>query len=609
MASKPSLLHKVKQKFADLKVRTKIMVFYCTLQIFSVLLSAFIYQTIYNFTISKKVSDVSLQTLYSISSNIDSIIENARNLTTVISTSNEIQQPLREKSQKIGEADAMKPHVVDTNDRLDSQRSINAHVSRFIGAFPFISSIYIFDGSSQRYGIDKMPLKALSIKHIEDAFWYRDALAAQGGFILKLNAGGIFNDSPGEKYVSLIRIINDIYSQKPTGVIILNITQEAFANCYKDILNKYDIDIMIEDQAGQTIVDFRHTRIPDIHTLFQSDSQIGSSVLKKLDKQDYLITRLTMDKYSWNIVSTMLFQELSKESNNFNVITLGIIAFNATLLIFGFVIISRLITRPIKKLLVSMKGVEKGEFKKVHIDSGNDEIGKLRDAYNIMIVEIQNLIHKVVEDQKLKRMAELDVLQAQIRPHFLYNTFDAISALALSGQNEEVYKVMKALGSYYRVSLSKGREIITLSEELEVVRNYMAIQKVRYGDVFTMHYDIDESAMQYKILKLVLQPLVENALYHGIKPKGEHGNIRLSVRHVQEFLQLVIEDDGIGMSQDIIARILESRYQGGTSNSFGLLGTIERLRIFYGINEPITIESVPYEGTRIIISIPLEGLS
>ena len=589
---------RIRKKYMDLKLSTKILTFYSGVLLISVVLSTLIYQNVYNSTMSKKVSEVSVQTLYSISSNILSMIENAKNLSKVVISSDEIQQPLNQISQNPFQ-----------NDYTEYQNIMNTYISRFIEAFPFISSIYIYDSASQRYGIDKMHLKTLKISDISMADWYGSAVEAKGGFILRLNAGGIYEDTDnGENYISLIRIINDIYTQEPLGVLIMNITESSFVNSYADILNKYKTDIMILDEEGHTVVDFRNDQPTDIiNSLLYSENEDGSnSKVGDIDGRKYLVSLLKMQKYNWSIISSMPFDELSKESAIFNITAISIIVLNAALMFMGSVAISRMIATPIKKLLEAMKGVEYGDFKKVEIDAGDDEIGSLRDAYNIMIMEIQNLIEKVVAEEKIKRKAELDVLQAQIKPHFLYNTFDSISSLALSGKSDQVYKVMKSLGSYYRVSLSKGSEVITVAEEIDVVRNYMAIQQVRYGDIFTMHYDIDEAATKYKILKLILQPLVENALYHGIKPKGEHGNIYIRCKQLEDHIELIVEDDGVGVNKETIAMILDNRYSVDSKSSFGLRGTIERLRIFYGIKDPVSIKSEPGCGTTVTIRIPVE---
>lgn len=602
-------LKRIQQQFDDAKISTKIMMFYGSLLIFSVLLSSVIYQNVYQDTISKKVSAVSMQTLYSISSNIETMIENAKNLSKVIITSDEIQNPLKDRKAWRDKIDAGSQGTGIIASNLDAQRMVNAYISRFIDGFPFISAIYLFDATSQRYGIDKYPLKSLVPETIENAAWYQDAVSAGGGFILRINSGGVLSEATGDTYVSLIRIINDIYLQEPIGVLILNISQNAFAEAYSDIRNNYDTDIMILDGEGRTVVDFRNTMSPDMTSFVASEAVEGSSI-QNLGGKDYLVSYLKMAKYNWRIVSTMPFEELSRESTVFYGITFAIIGFNAAVLFFGIIIISRMITNPIKKLLISMKGVERGVFERVDIQVGNNEIGKLRDAYNIMIQQIEDLIARVVDDQKQRRKGELDVLQAQIKPHFLYNTFDAISSLALQGRNQEVYKLMKALGSYYRISLSKGSEVITIGEEIEVVKNYLAIQQVRYGDIFSVQYEVDALAGNVPILKLILQPLVENALYHGIKPKGDNGSIHIRVQREDNTVLLSVEDDGVGMEQNLIDELLVPVPPGEKRTSFGLRGTLERLRIFYAIPDPMRIESVRGEGTKISIRIPVhrEGL-
>lgn len=603
---------KIKKRFLNLKIGTKIMLFYFVLLVFSIILSSILYQKIYSNIMSKKVSEVSLQTLYSINSNIDSMLENSKNLSKVIITSDEIQIPLKnvknynQKSPttSIDKEPSIKSIIsVD----LDAQRTVTAHVSKFIDAFPFISSIYIFDNSSHRYGVDKVPLKSLKYNDISKVSWYNDAKKTNGSYILRMNAGDAFKNTTEDRYISLIRIINDIYTQKPIGTLILNISENSFVDSFADIINKYDTDIMIIDGNKQDIVNFRTPISFDVNEVLQtSDNKEFGSVVRKVGNREYLLSYLNIGKYNWKIISLMPFNELSKESSIFSVIAFIVIAINSMFVFFGSIVIARMITTPIKKLLRSMKDVEKGEFKKVDINAGNDEIGKLRDGYNIMISEIQILINKVVEDQKIKRKAELDVLQAQIKPHFLYNTFDAISSLALSGRNDEVYRVMKALGSYYRISLNKGSEVITIGEEIDIVKNYLTIQQVRYGEIFAVSYDIDDVAKRFKILKLVLQPLVENAIYHGIKPKGEKGNIHISAKFIENFIILTIEDDGVGMNEEDIHKIIDGNYKDNKT-SFGLKGTIERLRIFYAERNLFTIESKKDQGTKVVINIPIEG--
>jgi two-component system, sensor histidine kinase YesM len=411
----------------------------------------------------------------------------------------------------------------------------------------------------------------------------------------------------GEKYISLIREINDLNTQNALGTVLVNIPENVFKKNFRSIVRNYNTEVAILDDKNNIAVNAENDLGFDVTNFaLKSDGKATNWIKWKSNDNEYMAAYLKIPENGWKVVSIIPIRELSKETGIFNMIALIVIAGNSLLLFVGSVVISRLITIPIKKLLRSMKGIEKGEFKRVNIKSGNDEIGKLRDGYNAMIEEIQNLFSKILQEQKLKRKVELDALQAQIKPHFLYNTFDAISSLALSGKNEDVYIIMKALGTYYRTSLSKGREVITIGEEIDVVVNYLKIQKYRYEDLFEVEYDIDERVKSYKILKLVLQPFVENAIYHGIRPKGRGGNIFVCAKLMDNCILLEITDDGVGMNNDELEK-LKSGVAVRENPGFGTWGTIERLRIFYGVEDIVSIDSKKGVGTKISIKIPLRG--
>lgn len=246
-----------------------------------------------------------------------------------------------------------------------------------------------------------------------------------------------------------------------------------------------------------------------------------------------------------------------------------------------------------------------------------------------MIEQIDQMLKRIIQEQQTIRRAELNTLQAQIKPHFLYNTLDSITSLAMSGMNDKVCELLEALGSYYRLSVSKGRELITLHEEVEIVRNYLTIQQVRYPGVFEVQYDIAPDCERVMIPKLVLQPLVENSLYHGIRPKGGPGTIRIQAHRSKEGVILTITDDGVGMSEEEIQQVqrkeINSTNSSNSTNlsnpsdlsnlskitynskhnpSFGLWGTMERLRIFYEREDGLKLESEVGKGTTIMITIP-----
>ena len=582
----------IQKKYMDLKISTKILVVYLLFLISSLGLSSFIYQKIYYDIANNKVSELSLQTLYSIKSNVNNTISNVSYNSKVILSNNNIQNFLRNSDNGVD---------------LVEQRNINSYLTDLVESMPYISSIYIFDNFGHKYGVDKFSMKSFKFSRVEDAGWYKEVMARKGFYILKLNAGEESGSITGENYISLIRVINDMATPKqPLGILMINISESAFINCYSDIVKKYGTDITLLDEDNRSIVkkkDLNLELINEEKQYLRREEQY--SVTERIKGIDYVFSFLTIGDYNWKVISSVPFNDLSRESSIFYLVALAVILINGVLLFLGTILVSRLITTPIKKLLNSMKGVEKGNFKKVSIHAGNDEIGKLRDGYNIMVDEIEKLIIRVIEEQKTKRKAELNVLQEQIKPHFLYNTLDAMGYLALSGQSDKVYEALEAMGGYYRRSLSKGSETISICDEINIVKDYLILQKLRYGDVFTDVYDIDEKVSKYRIPKLVLQPLVENALYHGIKPKGEKGVITVSAQLAEDMIQVSVEDDGVGMSEEKLDEILGDHLDSNDS-SFGLRGTIERLRIYYGIRDVYRIESSQRCGTKVTIRIPAE---
>lgn len=582
--------NKALKKFADLKISIKFSIFYFLLLIVSITLSNFLYQKIYSNIALKKVSNVSVQTLYSIKTNINLLVNNISNCSKMILSDNDLQYLLRSG---------------DIYSDLNAQGRVSAFLYKLIQEMPAISSVYIFDKSGKEYSVSNQNDYRFLPEKLVETGWYSSAVSARGAYVLRLNGGGAFSRTLDDNFVSMIRMIRDINTTEPLGILVINMSEAAFKDSYANIANDYSTNITILDENNDSITrsgDLSRDEISRLVLAF-GDNEQGFKK-EKLDGKEVLISYMAEKDYGWKIISTMPIEELSNETAASSLVGFAIIMVNSFILFAGSIFISRMITIPIKKLLKSMKGVEKGEFKEVDIRSGDDEIGKLRDGYNIMIGEIQELIKRVIQEQRIKRKAELNVLQAQIKPHFLYNTLDSINSLALSGRIEEVCDVVDALGSYYRLSLSKGKEVITIGEEVEMVKNYLQIQKVRYENMFSAEFDIDESCKKYKILKLVLQPLAENALYHGIRARGGNGTIKISARYLNNHIEITVEDDGLGMNDEDIRKIIESDIGTG-SGSFGLRGTIERLRIFYGVEDCFKIVSRRGVGTKITISVPV----
>ena len=576
---------KIMEIFKNFKIGTKIIVCYFIISVISISFSTFIYQEINKRIMTQKVGEMAVQTLQTVDSNLNLLIYTVNNESKILLSNQNIQKVLKNGNESFN---------------YSSQTIVNRNLTELIQSNMFMSSVYMFDNYGNRYFVDKKAHKSFTLQDIVNSNWYDELKKAQGGYLLKINGGGLF-DQPNQKFISIIRIINDLESQKPIGTMVINIPEEAIVNSLKNITEKGDIGILLRDENNNDIIHSKDLTEYNIKASGEYKMKENHYYhIEKVKGNNYIISYLKND-LNFTIISIVPFSEISKQSNIYMLVIIGMLFLSSIMSFSGLILVSASITKPIDKLIKSMRAVENGEFKSVNINTGNDEIGKLKNVYNTMIYKIENLIEQIKTEQKIKRKAELNVLQSQIKPHFLYNSFDAISCLALEGRNDEVYKIIKALGNFYRTSLGNGREVVTVEEELQTVKSYITIQQIRYDNIFIINMDIDEMANEYKILKLVLQPLVENSIYHGIKPTRKTGEIFISTSLKNGYVELVVQDDGAGISVDELESIKKKNTSG-----IGLRGTMERLNIFYNGKSKFEVESKIGVGTKVTIHIPIE---
>jgi two-component system sensor histidine kinase YesM len=264
------------------------------------------------------------------------------------------------------------------------------------------------------------------------------------------------------------------------------------------------------------------------------------------------------------------------------------------------------IAKPVLNLRSLMKRVEHGDLSVRFSRAPDDEIGELGLGFNEMIERIQSLIDQVYSEQQSKRDAELRILQEQIKPHFLYNTLDTIQWMAQEHRVDDVVSMVGALTSLFRIGLNKGRELISLSDEIEHVQSYLCIQKMRYEEKFDYAIECDSTLRSRRVLRLMLQPLVENAIYHGIKEKRGHGRLSVDARVESGDLILSVMDDGVGMSDVSLALLNESLEDGKPiAGGYGIHNVHERIRLTYGKPYGLYYKSVYGEGTTAIVRHPL----
>lgn len=319
------------------------------------------------------------------------------------------------------------------------------------------------------------------------------------------------------------------------------------------------------------------------------------------------------------VVQDYVLYEVNRTEGQYQVMREGFLRWQvfSIILIFsavGFSVVaawalSKSIYTPIKKLHDVTTTITKNDLQSLMTSDNVDEITELGMSFNIMIGKIKELLDSKIKEQENLKKAELRALQAQINPHFLYNTLDTIIWMAESKKTDDVVKIVSALSNFFRISLSKGMDWITIGEELERIKSYLTIQKMRYRDILDFKIEVDEDVMENTILKLVLQPLVENALYHGIKNKRQGGIINVRARRKgTDEVQLEVEDNGIGFTPEKLAQLrAELENDSGDfrlESGFGIGNVNKRIRLYYGKPYGLSIQSEYHAGTCVTLVIP-----
>ncbi|MCR5596038.1 MAG: sensor histidine kinase [Lachnospiraceae bacterium] len=331
--------------------------------------------------------------------------------------------------------------------------------------------------------------------------------------------------------------------------------------------------------------------------IWENDVQIVTGLLSE-----------TLNEYIYSEIRDIQHARDQLEHNSLMIIIITLIGAFVLIVfsIFFSIHIPRSITRPIYEIMDVTRQVAAGDLSvRTHIEY-EDEVKTLGESLNIMIDKIENLLDQVTVEQIRLRHAELELLQAQINPHFLYNTLDTIVWLAETGDQDRVISMVGSLSKFFRTSLNQGKDNISIGEELEHARSYLEIQQVRYQDILSYEIDVPRGLYGYTIPKITIQPLVENALYHGIKNKRGMGHIRVTGEKHEDHFYITVTDDGIGMTKERLKQIRDriSDPEPDSKDIFGLYNVNERIRLRAGDEYGIEVDSTYGEGTTVRIKLP-----
>lgn len=583
----------IKQMYYDFPILKKLYVLNF-ITVIPIIFLAIFTNTISSEIIIDKTNTNALQNLTLISKNLDNVMNSAENQAYYCVLTNNIQSYLNGQY---------------TVNKFITEQSLQLDLDSLIGSQKLISSAVICGFSGD---------VVLSSSINSSQYYLSSDRNIDYDFVKSMHGNAIWLPSHIVKYeksnnsvncITLIRPVLDLDSANCLGYIELNINENILSSAYSQIRLAPSDYIYIIDENGTIISSKNKSEInSNIKSMpFYPSIRQNTTCKVNFSGIDYLAITKDFPKMGWRIVGSAPINELTAENKKltYSIFEVGFVCIILTMFLFYFLSLS--ITKPIARLSKAILGVDKGNLgNKVKVIS-NDEIGRLSNNYNIMLDRVSNLMEQIYIEQKKKRQFELSALQSQINPHFLYNTLDSIRYLALVQRSEDIFNMITALAMFYRTVLSKGENIITIKEEIDNVSYYLTIQKIRYENKFNYSIEVDKKILSSHIVKLSLQPLVENSIYHGIRRINVPGQINICGYIENKNIIITVSDNGIGMKGSM-SKTTSDGFPEATAKSFGLKSVDERIKIYfgdeYGIRKIISRKDC---GTTIEIVLPFDS--
>lgn len=415
--------------------------------------------------------------------------------------------------------------------------------------------------------------------------------------------------------ILLGRAVLSLETREIIGTLIIRTNERYFSNIYRNIDMGTGTDIFVIDSDG-IVVSSRNPMLP-VAKLYKNPNLIKELLARKesddrifsisIDNNPHLVAFSYIQSANWFVVSTIPYSYLNSEAKGIRtkIMLLDVGCFMLTVLLSYIFTLS--ISKPLNRLVDAMNEVKRGNLSVNMQDKSNDEIGEVTRNFNSMLNEIKKLMENVKNKEKQKRKAEIAALQAQINPHFLSNTLNTVKWLASAQKAENIEAIVSSLIQLLHISMGKGGDLITIREELEYIKSYINIQEYRYYDKFRVVFEIEEEILDYKILKFLIQPVVENSIIHGIKPSMEQGLIAIKGFRYNDILKIIVTDNGVGIPEEKLNTLFSNNQEDKKFNfsGIGINNVNDRIKMNFGDQYGLQIESVPNLYTTAELTLPI----
>lgn len=461
---------------------------------------------------------------------------------------------------------------------------LNNSTEQYITAFSGLKSMYLWDNNGKEYYRQYLLDSAFvtprtSWENVKKNSWYQNAVSAAGHEIF----AGYDVITGSENSFSCMKLIRSLDTIENIGLLVLTFDKEALNSVMPSYSDDKGLYMLIENDGNS-----------ERAVAVSGPSGDSASAMQKSVQEDpekYYSCSYHDKNTGWELRYTIQKQDILKEAADIKMIIRNGLAVILLLLSVSTFVVCRRITRPLYQLEENIEKVGSGER---FIDDyyPDDEIGRIGSRFAGMVNDKLALSDKISQIEIKNKQAELELLQSNINPHFLYNTLDTLYWMAIIEEADDIAELTKAMSNIFKIALTKGEKYITIEKELEFLKSYLYIQNIRFDGKINYFIQVDPALENYKIIKLLLQPFVENAVTHGLEPKKGTGTIRIHIFQEEKRIYFQIEDDGVGM-EDVDAAL---------KNGFAVQNSIERVKLIYGEEAEVTFASKKDEGTKVTIS-------
>lgn len=599
-------MNKIKERISGLSINKKI-IYYSYLVIVPILLVICIFFMMRNYKEVKLArQEANMSNIQSLSDSISLVMTDVNNFSTYIAINQEVNQILTSNQPERLNQDTRLWQNEDVMQMVEDMMALKGYI-RTVALYPengVIPYLRCTDFSSY------VPDMSLVCETKE----YQDALHKKGKITwMSVTKGGsdIYLASRTDKVV-LYREIYDLTKKKPLGYLVLGITSEHIQDLCSSAVQGKEETILIFNSEGQELVR-QGTRRRQI----EKELETSGYLQQNWKEREPYLTVANHEVYTYQASKTSpiickVVPEVSKMDYFQEIIymPLGLLLGVLLGLLPVLVFVSNIVSRPLQNVCVAMGKFRQGDFEQ-HLEvETKDEVGEVASCFNMMVVDIKELIEQNYVMELKEKESELAALQAQINPHFLYNALDALYWQACDAENEEIAENIYALSQLFRLVLGQGKGIVTIEEETELVGRYLEIQKMRFSRRMDYEIKLQPELREWLIPKLILQPFVENAVVHGIGNSRENCKITVSAERKEDWIEFIIEDTGVGMTKEQVEAIWKKRQQetrgsGYRIGRYAIYNVRERLELRYHGNFTLDIESEEGRGTRVLIRIPV----